>query len=371
MALHSLGGGSSAVAASAHAACARFRGTDPLVTGVTRRRLAKDVGFADESGAIPEARWMRAMTFERLVRDARFASEVATTTVGRLGLERPTEVVIVNARVNVDRTAQLLEKAHARAVAEGAATMIHDLAVPFAGFEDVQATDVRPDFAVVARKIKSERPGSWLVVGDSKDYERMRSRVEDTRLLKGFLQVAVGAESCSSWSRRPADMTVHRYGVLAVPRNAFLQPEALVEQLDDHRAEVRLRVAERRAEAANAMYDPALGLEPFAASLVPTFDPGSCPSCTLFAYCRDELRRSSCATDVLVEVGVPKDMRPHVAGLVDGTGTVGRAPASVVASVKATIQGVAHATGQRRVDQAGQPGRCPTTASRSTRLFVP
>lgn len=243
--------------------------------------------------------------------------------------------------------------------------MIHDLAVPFAGFEDVQATDVRPDFAVVARKIKSERPGSWLVVGDSKDYERMRSRVEDTRLLKGFLQVAVGAESCSSWSRRPADMTVHRYGVLAVPRNAFLQPEALVEQLDDHRAEVRLRVAERRAEAANAMYDPALGLEPFAASLVPTFDPGSCPSCTLFAYCRDELRRSSCATDVLVEVGVPKDMRPHVAGLVDGTGTVGRAPASVVASVKATIQGVAHATGQRRVDQAGQPGTVNVVLAKS------
>ena len=37
---------------------------------------------------------MRAMTFERLVRDERFASEVATTAVGRLELARPTKVVI-------------------------------------------------------------------------------------------------------------------------------------------------------------------------------------------------------------------------------------------------------------------------------------
>ena len=106
MATKVIGGGSSAVAASSHAACARFRGTDPLITGMTRRGLAKAVGFNDEFGGIPEARWMRAMTFERLVRDERFASEVATTAVGRLDLDRPTKVVIVNARVNVDRTAR-------------------------------------------------------------------------------------------------------------------------------------------------------------------------------------------------------------------------------------------------------------------------
>src|SRR3954470_20655884 len=104
-----LGGGSGAVAASSHAACGRFRGTDPLITGRARRRLAKDVGFHDEFGGIPEARWMRAMTFERLVRDKRFASEVATTAVGRLSLARPTKVVIVNARVNVETTARLLD----------------------------------------------------------------------------------------------------------------------------------------------------------------------------------------------------------------------------------------------------------------------
>ena len=73
-----LGGGSSAVAASSHAACARFRGTDPMITNRTRRQLARDLGRPDTSGTIPEARWMRAMAFERLVRDDRFASRVAT-----------------------------------------------------------------------------------------------------------------------------------------------------------------------------------------------------------------------------------------------------------------------------------------------------
>src|SRR3954469_1458253 len=117
-----LGGGSGAVAASSLAACARFRGTDPLITGRTRRALARDVGFRDEFGGIPEARWMRAMTFERLVRDRQFASELATTAVGRLHLARPTVVVIVNARMNVDRTGELLAEAHERATGEGAAT---------------------------------------------------------------------------------------------------------------------------------------------------------------------------------------------------------------------------------------------------------
>jgi hypothetical protein len=68
---------------------------------------------------------MRAMTFERLVRDARFASEVATTAVGRLDLARPTKVVIVDAGVNLDRTAERLVDAHDRAIREGAATMLH------------------------------------------------------------------------------------------------------------------------------------------------------------------------------------------------------------------------------------------------------
>ena len=113
MAVAVLGGGSGAVGASTHAACARFRGTDPLVTGFTRRSLAAEVKFPDVGGGIPEARWIRAMTFERLVRDVRFASQVATTTVGELRLERPTEVVIVDAAGSVDRTGEVLADAHA------------------------------------------------------------------------------------------------------------------------------------------------------------------------------------------------------------------------------------------------------------------
>jgi hypothetical protein len=56
----STGGGSSAVAASAHAGCERFRHTDPLVIGMSRRALAKQLKHPDTSAGIPEASWMRA-----------------------------------------------------------------------------------------------------------------------------------------------------------------------------------------------------------------------------------------------------------------------------------------------------------------------
>lgn len=285
--------------------------------------LARDVGFRDEFGGIPEARWMRAMTFERLVRDKRFASELATTAVRRLDLARPTKVVIVNARLNVERTAELLAEAHGRAVDEGAATMLHGLAIPFVGFEGDGATDVKPDFAVVAPQ-RPENEGdevraSWLILGDAKDYERVRSRIDDARLLKGFLQVALGAESASGWSRLPGDMNVHRYGVLAVPRNAFLQPEALVELLDDHRDEVRMRVDQRRRETAATVFDEdTTAIVDYVSHLEAAFDPAACVSCTLFAFCRDELRRSGNPEDLLVEIGIPKPQRPYVAGLLDG-----------------------------------------------------
>ncbi|MFR9751491.1 hypothetical protein ACL02S_10685 [Nocardia sp. 004] len=359
----SVGGGTSAVAASAHAACARFRGTDPLVLGRTRRKLAADIGFADDSGRIPEARWIRAMIFERLVRDENFASEIATTAVGRLGLARPTEVVTVDARTNVDRTAMLLGAAHTRAVTAGAATLMHGLAVPFAGFEGEQATDVRPDFAVVAATVGGE--GSWLILGDAKDYERLRSRIEDTRLLKGFLQVALGAESAAAWSRLPNGMSVHSHGVLTVPRNAFLQPEALVELLDDHRAEVRMRVAERRREAARQAFGETEDLSRYVAHLRAMFDPATCTTCTLFSYCRNELRTSGTPADLLVELGIAADVRPHVIGIVDGTGVLGRAPASIVANVIATRDGIAQPTGQRRVDSAGLPGTVNVVIAKS------
>ncbi|TDV48711.1 hypothetical protein CLV71_10871 [Actinophytocola oryzae] len=323
------------------------------MVGRTRRQLAADLGFADDSGYIPAARWTRAMTFEHLVRDVRFAGEVATTTVGRVALERPTRVVTVNARVHVDETADLLAAAHVRAVEEGAATLVHGLAVPFAGFEHSAATEVKPDFAVVAA-----RPGqaSWLIVGDAKDYERVRSRIDDTRLLKGFLQVALGAESAAEWSRLPKGMAVHSHGVLAVPRNSFLQPEALVEALHDHRAEVRMRVAQRRREAAGTGYVAGADVARFVAHLRATFDPATCTTCPLFSYCRHELRTSPDPADLLVEVGVPAELRAQVAGLVTGGEAAPRAPASVVAQVRATVDGVARRTGQLRVDGAGRPG---------------
>jgi hypothetical protein len=364
MSSKSLGGGSSAVAASAHAACARFRGTDPLVVGRTRRRLAVDIGFPDSSGQIPKARWVRAMAFERLVREPRFAGEVATTAVGRLGLDRPADVVMVDAQVSVDKTVALLVEAHARAMSDGAATLIYGLAVPFAGFEESRATVVKPDFAVVAPKTEGEC-GSWLVVGDAKDYERVRSRIEDTRLLKGFLQVALGAESAASWSRLPSGMTVHRHGVLAVPRNNTLEPEAVVDLLDDHRAEVRMRVAERRREAERAPYAAGMDISQFVAHLHATFDPATCRTCTLFSYCRNELRTSNDPTDLLIELGIPAGLRPQVAGLVGGDREVRGASASVAAQVAATLDGVGRRTGQWRIDQAGQVGTVNVVIAKS------
>jgi hypothetical protein len=306
---------------------------------------------------------MRAMTFERLVRDVAFASEVTTTAVGRLGLARPTQVVTVSAHVNVDATATLLADAHTRAVRDGDATLIHGLAVPFVGFEATGATDVRPDFAIVAATI--DEAGSWVIVGDAKDYERMRSRIEDTRLLKGFLQVAVGAESLDAWSLRPDSMAVHPYGVLAVPRNAFLQPEPLVELLDDHRREVRQRIADRAREAELTSFDESTDAAQFVAHLVATFDPATCPTCPLFTYCRNELRMSPNPADLLVELGVAANIRPNVVGLTDGTGVLGRPPASVVANVMATLSGVAQPTGQKRIDPAGMPGTVNVVIAKS------
>lgn len=365
MAVAAVGGGSGAVGASSHAACARFRGSDPLITGLSRRALATALQFPDVAGGIPEARWMRAMTFERLVRDVRFASQVATTTVGRLSLDRPTEVVIANARGNIDRAAEALAQAHDRAVADGAATVIHNLAVPFVGFEGIRATDVKPDFVVVSAKTAAEGSGSWLIVGDAKDYERLRSRIEDSRLLKGFLQVAVGAESFAAWSRLPGGMEVHRSGALAVPRNSFLQPEAIVEDLTDHGEEIAMRVAERHAEAESHSFDPNSPITDFVAHLKATFDPVSCTTCTLFGYCRDELERSADPSDLLIELGVPRDSRQRVIGLVDGSGVIGDSPASVVAMLTATLTGSGVSTGQKRTDPVGLPGTISVVIAKS------
>ena len=162
----STGGGSSAVAASAHAGCERFRYTDPLVIGMTRRALAARLGHPDTSAGIPEARWMRAMTFESLVRHERFVSELLTTTVGRLSLVRPEAVRRANGRVSVDATATALQQAHLKSVHEGVATMVTNLAVPFVGMEDVAgATPVKPDFAIVAPRHRLGADGTVRLGG--------------------------------------------------------------------------------------------------------------------------------------------------------------------------------------------------------------
>src|SRR5690606_39260318 len=177
------GGASGAAAASAPAGSERYRHPDPLVTGRHRRELARALGHPDTTAGIPEARWVRAMTFERLVRHERFVSRLLTTAVGQLGLERPVAVLRADGGASPDTTAEKLAVAHERAVADGAATMVTGLAVPFVGLEHhPDATPVKPDFAIVARRRartgggpQAGDPGpvvgSWLIVGDAKDYE--------------------------------------------------------------------------------------------------------------------------------------------------------------------------------------------------------
>ena len=223
----STGGGSSAVAASAHAGCERFRLTDPLITRVSRQALAAQLGAPDVGAGIPEARWMRAMTFESLVHSERFVSELLTKAVGQLGLPRP-ECDSAALREGVGRDDRERTRVRPTEGATGAntATMLTALAVPYPGHGGQRRRDAGQARLRDRLPARGQVVGSWLIMGDAKDYERVRARIDDGRMLKGFLQVALGAESAAAWSALPDGMAVHRSGALAVPRNAFLQPEA-------------------------------------------------------------------------------------------------------------------------------------------------
>ena len=353
------GGATSAVAASSHASCSRFRGSDPLITGVTRRNLSKATGIKEPPSKIPTLRWTRALMFERLVRDSRFASQVVTTATGQLNLMRPTGVKIVDAKIDVNTTASLLSEAHHSAIRDGVVTLVYQLAIPFLGFTNSEATNTQPDFAIVAPQTspEHERNGdSWLILGDSKDYQRVRGKIDDERMLKGFLQVALGAESAAAWSGRPAQMAVHTFGILAVPLNSGLTPTAIVEDLADHREEVRMRVAERKLEAAGYEELKSGDLLTHLAHLQATYDPSTCGTCDLFAYCRSELQKSNNPYDLLIEIGVPEHHRDAVLGSLVGTAGVGLVPQSIEALVEATTKGIAVPTGRQRLDPIGEPG---------------
>lgn len=368
------GGGTSAVAASAHAGCPRFRDTDPLLTGMSRRKLAADLGSPDPQVGIPEARWTRAMTFEAQVRSDTFASELVTKTVGQLGLPRPAAVRRRHGGGTAAATAKELAQAHLAATYRDEATLISQLAIPFYGLEgNPKATPVLPDFAVVCPRpnVSGGVDGSWLIIGDAKDYERVRARIDDGRMLKGFLQVALGAESADQWTVLPDDMQVHSFGVLAVPRNAFLQPEAVVENLGDHRSEVRA-TAERRLEAITTG-DEVTDLGGYVHSLDAVFDPAACASCSLQNLCRSELRNSHDPYDVLIEIGVEPADRPAMREVVDSSGgaDIGTATfepgrrTSRAANVAATVTGVAVGNDRGRTDPVGEPGTINVVIAKS------
>ena len=363
----STGGGSSAPAASAHSGCARFNGSDPLLTGISRRALAKRLGHADDQGSIPEARWVRAMTFERLVQQQPLATRFVTQALGDAGFDRPTGVVAPDPErrhkddsTAIDTTARLFREAHDRAVDQGVATLVHSLTVPFPRVPE-DSTPVKPDFAIVAPSPDGD--GSHLLMGDAKDYERVRSRIDDNRLLKGFLQVALGAVAAGAWPDLPRGMSVSEFGVLAVPRNSFLQPTPVVERLRDYRREVADRIEDRVAALEDT--EPITDVLAHARYLEATYDPAACASCSLFAFCRAEVRESTDPASLLIELGVPQAQRPALVDAAAGGPAPADAPASVVAILRATQGGQGHRTGQRRVDPAGQPGTVNVALAKS------
>lgn len=363
MALIAMGGGSGAVAASAHASCDRFRGTDPLITKQPRRDLARALPVVGDLGGIPLARWIRAMTFESLIRNEAFASKIATTTIGNLNLERPAAVFIADGKGKVDETLTQLGAARDRARKSNVASLIHTTAVPHPGFNAQEATTVLPDFLIIARD-SNDTDDAWVIAGDAKDYERVRSRVDDGRMLKGFVQVAFGAEALQQWAELPVGLKIHDHGVLAVPRNSFLQPMAVTEDLRDHRVEVQMRLLERLEEAQKLNWTG--DAEGFVSHLTAAFNPATCSTCPLFAYCRNELRVSTKPEDFLVELGISKQHHSALIGFVDGTGeaSVGASPA-LVNQILATRLGYSQRTGQNRVDVIGEPGTVNVVVAKS------
>lgn len=320
-----------------------------MITGRSRRALAAELNHPDTSAGIPDARWMRAMVFERLCHDPAFAGEVAARATGWSGFPRPTAVVRIDCGVSPSLTGDELISAVDRAH-DGTATLLYKLAVPYPGFAAGSATNVLPDLAVVAQGPK----GPTLVVGDVKDYERVRSRIDDGRLLRGFLQVAMGAFALQRWDGLPSQLAVSTHGFLAVPRSAFLQPTVEVEDLHDHLAEVESQWRSRLDAVTAGL--PATSLDAYVTHLRPAFDPGGCRSCSLFSHCRHELRSSSAPEALLIEIGVPENERPSILPELTGDAPLLTARPSTASRLRATLTGTVGTTGQRRIDSVGRPG---------------
>src|SRR5690606_28961909 len=87
-----------------------------------------------------------------------------------------------------------------------------------------------------------------------------------------------------------------------------------------------------------------------------TYDPASCMSCALFQYCRSEVRCSSDPTVLLTEIGVRRELRRAAEPVLDGSDPAAAIPASVVAGLRATVNGLPEWTARRRVDPVGLPG---------------
>ncbi|MBK7612520.1 MAG: hypothetical protein IPJ15_15190 [Actinomycetales bacterium] len=164
---------------------------------------------------------------------------------------------------------------------------------------------------------------------------------------------------------------MHDSGALAVPRTAFLSPEAVVERLDDHRREVAARVDERTALlAARSTGDASPDWGSLVAHLEAHFDPQSCPSCSLFHYCRNQIRTSGHPEDLLVEIGVRPGERRSL---------LGHHRSDVLVSIADSLAGVETqrirwardlAMGRHPLTFDGEPAQVPEPLTDTERLAV-
>ena len=153
---------------------------------------------------------------------------------------------------------------------------------------------------------------------------------------------------------------------MAVPRNAFLQPSIEVERLDDHLAEVASQWESTELRPSTAL-TPLLDVSAHVARLHAEFRPDTCPTCSLFNYCRDQIRRSRDPTSLLVEVGVRPNERPSLPfPVLEGLSAGPRANPRSVAGLRATVgRGLPSPTGQKRIDPVGLPGTVNVVIAKS------
>ena len=280
------------------------------------RRSPLTSGRPTPAAGIPEARWVRAMAFERAgarrgvrLRAAhqggRASSSLARPDGGRARRR---------AADSVDATAKALQGRPPQGDLRRRRRRCSGLGVPFL---EPRGRGARPRssptspssrHAATATKVV----GSWLIMGDAKDYERVRARIDDGGCSRGSSRSpsapsprprGAGCRTacrCTATARSPCRATP-TCGPRPWSRSSTTTgrgPRPRAQERLEEKQQARRGPSDRRGAAGLRRPSEA------------TFDPATCVSCSLFAYCRSELRASHEHGGLLIEIGVAPAMRP-------------------------------------------------------------